>query len=218
MFPAPRRPTGLFFSFEGIDGSGKSTQARMLADALQAAGEDVVSVREPGGTVLGEQIRSLLLDPSAVVESRSELLLFAAARAQLVATVIEPVLKQGAHVIADRYTDSTIAYQGAGRQLGGSVPLDMLNSIATGGTEPARTYLISVGLAEAARRRSARALDRMEETDETFRGRVAEAYRQLADQHPERIQNLDGMLPAAVLHRTIRLDALDLIDRTKRSA
>ena len=107
----------MFISFEGIDGSGKTTQARLLAEALRSRGHTVVEVREPGGTHLGEQVRSLLLDSSAAIDPRAELLLFSAARAQLVVEVIQPALDRGAIVIADRFFDSSTAYQGAGRDL-----------------------------------------------------------------------------------------------------
>ena len=216
MFPDPPVTPGLFFSFEGIDGSGKSTQARMLADALRAAGEEVVAVREPGGTPLGERVRSLLLDPESEITPRAEALLFAAARAELVADVIEPVLARGAHVIADRYTDSTLAYQGAGRQLSADISLEGLNQIATGGRMPARTYLITVSLLEAARRRQSRLADRMETPGDAFRERVSAAFDALAEEYENRIVTLDGREPAATLHRRIRMDALGLIGTNRR--
>lgn len=206
----PGLSRSLFFSFEGIDGSGKSTQARLLADALQAAGHEVLSVREPGGTRLGESIRALLLSPDAEITPRAELLLFAAARAQLVESVIEPALASGIHVIADRYTDSTEAYQGAGRRLNQSlpVPVHVLNTLATMGRRPDRTYMISVTPKESLRRLSRRMKDRMEAADSAFRERVSTAYADLATRHSDRILALDGTESPAVLHRTIRQDAL----------
>lgn len=202
---------GLFFSFEGIDGSGKSTQARMLADALRARGHTIVTVREPGGTALGERIRALLLDPASEIVPRAELLLFAAARAQLVDTVIEPALAQGHHVIADRYVDSTDAYQGAGRQLNESVELDALHQIATGGRLPDRTYLVLLSVKEAQRRRQNRAADRMEQPSEGFWERTTSAYQQLSESPTPRVLTLDGAQSVPAIHRVIREDALALI-------
>lgn len=205
----------LFFSFEGIDGSGKSTQARLLAEALQALGHAVTRVREPGGTPLGESIRSLLLSPEAQISARAELLLFAAARAQLVESVIEPSLASGVHVIADRFTDSTEAYQGAGRGLQETlpVPIARLNTLATMGREPDRTYLIAISLNESQRRLSRRHMDRMEATDASFRERVAAEYRDISERNPDRVLALDGTESPAILHRTIREDAVGLIHK-----
>lgn len=208
MFPDRLLPPGLFFSFEGIDGSGKSTQAQLLVDALRTAGHTVEAVREPGGTVLGEAIRGVLLDPKSKITPRAELLLFAAARAQLVAAVIEPLLASGTHVVADRYTDSTVAYQGAGRQLAHLVPVDDLNDIATGGRMPDRTYLISLSPEESTRRRATRSADRMEMTGEAFSARVVKAYERIAQRFPARVVSLDGTQSAAALHDDIARDAL----------
>lgn len=212
MFPdRPLRP-GLFFSFEGVDGSGKSTQARLLVDTLREAGHRAEAVREPGGTALGEQIRALLLNPDSEINPRAELLLFAAARAQLVADVIEPLLASGTHVVADRYTDSTVAYQGAGRQLAHLIRIDDLNDIATGGRMPDRTYLIMLSREESARRRARRSADRMERTDDAFSARVADAYAHLAKQSAGRVVTLDGLQPVPVLHAAIERDALAHIE------
>lgn len=208
MFPDRPPPPGLFFSFEGVDGSGKSTQAGFLVNALRRAGHTVEAVREPGGTALGEAIRAVLLNPESEITPRAELLLFAAARAQLVAAVIEPLLASGTHVVADRYTDSTVAYQGAGRQLAHLIPIDILNEIATGGRMPDRTYLISLSPVESTRRRATRSADRMEMTDEAFSLNVAESYRHLARRFPARVLDLDGTQPTAALHDEIARDAL----------
>lgn len=208
----PSAGRGLFFSFEGIDGSGKSTQAQMLVDALRASGETVVAVREPGGTPLGESIRSVLLDPGASITPRAEALLFAAARAQLVETVIDPALLAGKHVIADRYTDSTTAYQGAGRNLGPSV--EAVTAFATWGRLPDRTYLVALSPSEALRRRSAREADRMELMSDGIRVRIAEAYSRIAAESSGRIMIVDGSGMPDAIGQSIELDARHLI--TKR--
>ena len=204
------RPRGLFLSFEGIDGSGKSTQARLLADALTKAGHDVLSVREPGGTPLGERIRSLLLDPSSQISDRAETLLFAAARAQVVEHVIEPALNAGRIVVADRYVDSTIAYQGGGRGLPAS--LAELNTFATGGLLPDRTYLVDVAVSTADSRRVALEADRMEQQSVGFRERVATAYRRVSDQSRGRMLVLDGSRPAEAVHQIILHDVLGRLE------
>src|ERR687895_1464138 len=141
----------MFITFEGVDGSGKTTQAALLAEALRAEGHDVVATREPGGTELGERIRELLLDGGSVAPW-AEASLFAAARAQLVDEVIRPALARGADVISDRYIDSSLAYQGLARGLGVERVLE-LNLLATGGLLPDKTFLLLVPLGEAASRR-----------------------------------------------------------------
>ena len=200
----------MFFSFEGIDGSGKSTQALLLGDALERMGGRVVRVREPGGTVIGEQVRMLLLDPTSRIADRAEALLFAAARAQLVEEVIEPALQSGAIVVADRYVDSTSAYQGGGRHLGESV--DDVSAFATNGRMPDRTYIVALSLEAAATRRSARAADRMEQPTDAFRQRIAASYERLAAAYPTRILEVDGRLTADALHEIILQDAQRLIE------
>ena len=182
----------MFVTFEGLDGSGKSTQAKLLADALAGEGRDVVATREPGGTELGERVRELLL-AEGEVSAWAEAALFAAARAQLVEEVIAPALERGAHVICDRYLDSSLAYQGIARGLGLEQVLE-LNLHAIGGVLPDRTYLLLVDPAESARRVGSEG-DRIEREDEDFRGRVDSAYRRLAELYPERIQTFDGTRP-----------------------
>lgn len=169
-------------------------------------GERVVRVREPGGTAIGEQVRALLLDPASHITDRAEALLFAAARAQLVEEVIEPALASGAHVVADRYVDSTSAYQGGGRHLGDSV--DAVSAFATGGRIPDRTYLVSLPVDAASARRSERDADRMEQPSDAFRERIAATYERLADTNPARIARVDGHLAVAALHDLILQDAL----------
>ena len=139
---------GLFVTFEGIDRSGKTTQARMLCDEL---GDDALGVREPGGTEVGERVRELLKDPAVDLTPEAEALLFAAARAALVARVIKPALADGKVVVSDRFLDSSLAYQGAARGLGVE-EVEAINRLATGGLTPDLTLLLAIDPAEAAAR------------------------------------------------------------------
>ena len=196
----------MLLSFEGIDGSGKSTQARLLADRLRAEGREVLFVREPGGTELSERVRSLLLDPSLHIVPFAEMLLFSAARAQLVEEQIRPALAAGALVVCDRFYDSTTAYQGGGRRLEEVQWLRAFNHHVVRGLTPARTYLLEVTPALAQMRRAGRDalnLDRMETVNAVFYERVADAYARIADEEPTRVVRLDGALPVEVLHRHI---------------
>jgi dTMP kinase len=182
----------VFVTFEGLDGSGKSTQAQLLADVLRADGHEVVATREPGGTELGERIREVLLHEGDV-SPWAEAALFAAARAQLVDEVIAPALERGADVISDRYLDSSLAYQGIARDLGLERVLE-LNLHAVRGLLPDRTFLLLVDAEESARR-VGRNADRIEREAEAFRERVDAAYRQLAEYFPQRITTIDGTRP-----------------------
>jgi dTMP kinase len=190
----------VFVTFEGVDGSGKSTQAELLRDALAAEGREVVLTREPGGTELGERARELVLNGPAMTPW-AEAALFAAARAELVARVILPALERGADVISDRYVDSSLAYQGIARGIGIDHVLD-LNLNVVQGLMPDLTVLLLLDPDEAAQRSGA--TDRLEREGADFRARVDAAYRELAARFPERIVALDGRRPADELAEVIR--------------
>ena len=183
----------MFVTFEGLDGSGKSTQAELLRARLEADGVEVVSTREPGGTELGEKVRDLVLHGGHVTPW-AEALLYAAARAQHVDEVIRPALERGASVVCDRYVDSSVAYQGVGRALGLERVLD-LNLAAAGGLLPDRTFLLSLEAAEIGGRLRGEH-DRLERESEEFHARAAAGYRELAERFPERIVVLDARRPS----------------------
>jgi dTMP kinase len=185
--------SGLFVTVEGIDGTGKSTQVRRLAAALRAEGREVVETLEPGGTALGRALRELLLHTDGPVDARAEALLYAADRAQHVARVIDPALAAGAVVLCDRYLDSSIAYQGAGRSLSAD-EIRGLSLWATGGRLPDLTVLLDLPVAEAGVRRARKgeAPDRLEREDGAFHERVRRAFLDLADAEPERFLVVDA--------------------------
>jgi dTMP kinase len=193
----------MFVSFEGVDGSGKSTQAELLADQLRVAGRDVVLTREPGGTALGEAIRELLLGGETMAPW-TEAALFAAARAELVAEVIAPALDRGAWVVCDRYVDSSLAYQGIARGLGVDEVLE-LNLAAIGGRLPDRTFVLLLDPAASARRLGT-APDRIEREGDSFRALVNEAYRELAERFPERLVVLDASRSINEVAAAVRAD------------
>jgi dTMP kinase len=190
----------MFVSFEGIDGSGKSTQACALAERLEATGREVVLTREPGGTPLGEEIRMLLLHAGHVAPW-AEAALFAASRAQHVEELIGPALARGAVVVCDRYVDSSVAYQGGARGLGIDAVLD-LNLAAVGGLLPDVTFLLLVD-PDLAAARVGTERDRIEREDDGFMTRADAAYRELVDRYPARIVPLDGARPRAELAEEI---------------
>ena len=191
----------MFISFEGPDGSGKSTQIELLAATLRAAGFEVVTVREPGGTPAGEKIRAILLGEGGAVsvDPRADALLFNASRAQLVADVIEPALARGAIVIADRFADSTLAYQGYGSGL----PLDALRAtiaFATAGRTPDLTLLLDLVAEQGLARKSGSGRTRFEDGfDAAFHARVADGFRALAAAEPTRWRILDASEAPAAL-------------------
>lgn len=187
--------TGTFISLEGVDGSGKSTQAVMLADALRDRGHEVVHVREPGGTPLGEAVREVVLGPDAMTPW-SEAFLFAAARAQLVADVIAPAIDAGTWVVADRFLDSSLAYQGAARGLGID-RVAAINSPGIGETMPDLTIILDLPPGAAVDRRAGRgSVDRIEDEGEALQESVAEGYREVARLYPDRVHlvSADGSL------------------------
>jgi dTMP kinase len=188
---------GLFVTIEGIDRSGKTTQARLLCDAL---GGDALAVREPGGTAIGERIRELLKDPALTIGPEAEALLFAAARAELVAQVIRPALEEGRVVVSDRYLDSSLAYQGAARGLGVD-EVARINRWATGGLVPDLTFLLEIDPAAAAAR--AGEADRFEEEGAALQREVGAAYERLAAADPERWRRVDADRPPDEVHADV---------------
>ncbi|MEO5577288.1 MAG: dTMP kinase [Gaiellaceae bacterium] len=191
----------MFVSFEGLDGSGKTTQVERLRAALEAEGREVVTAREPGGTALGEQIRALVLHGDEMTPW-AEALLYAAARAELVAEVIEPALARDADVLLDRYLDSSVVYQGIGRGLGRDEVLQ-LNLLAVGGTVPDRTFVLAID-ADRSLERIGDLPDRIEREAASFHARVAAGYEELAALFPERVVVLDGSLDPDVLAERIQ--------------
>jgi len=195
----------MFISFEGIDGSGKTTQAKKLAARLEESGKKVLFLREPGGTEISEQIRQILLNKKNLKMTQiSELLLFSASRAQLVTEVIKPALAQGTIVITDRFVDSTTAYQGSGRGLhiGG---VKSINALATSGLMPRRTFFIDIPVAEMYERRrsSGQEIDRMEMSNEEFYQRVRDGYKEIAAEEPGRFITIDGRQSIDEIHTII---------------
>jgi len=199
---------GLLITLEGIEGSGKTTQASRLRDSLAQAGIPVCLTREPGGSPLAERVRDLILRSGEPLEPRAELLLFLAARAEHVVRTIRPALDRGEVVVCDRFTDATLAYQGGGR----TIPepfLTSLNEWATGGLKPDRTYLIDVpielGLARA-KQRTGTQPDRFESESRAFFEAVRTRYLEIARREPERIVVLRGTDPEEALAHQIRDD------------
>ena len=190
----------MFVTFEGVDGSGKTTQVELLHARLAAEGREVVATREPGGTPFGERVRELLLDGTEMTPW-AEAALFAAARAELVARVIRPALEGGADVVCDRYIDSSLAYQGIARGLGVDRVLE-LNLQATRGLLPDATFLLLLPL-DAAEGRLGSQPDRIERQGREFRAAVDAAYRELAELFPRRVFPLEATLPARQLAEEI---------------
>jgi len=187
---------GRLITIEGLDGAGKSTLAEALARELTARGEAVHLLREPGGVDVSERIRALVQDPSLTVSPRTETLLYAAARAQLVQELLDPLLAGGELVLLDRFVDSSLAYQGAGRALGVE-QVRTINLFATGGLQPDRTLLLRIAPAAGRARQQERALapDRLERESEVFFARIAAAYDDLARDDPARIRTIDASQP-----------------------
>ncbi len=186
---------GLFITFEGIDRSGKTTQVRLLCDALDALG-----VREPGGTEAGERVRSILKDPAVPLSPESETLLFAAARAELVAEVVLPAMAEGRVVVSDRFLDSSLAYQGGARGLGID-DVEAVNRFATRGLRPDLTFLLDLSPADAALR--AGESDRFEDEGEELQEAVLAAYQRLIEADPERWRRIDASRSPEEVHAAV---------------
>lgn len=183
---------GSFITFEGIDGSGKTTQAKRVADLLRAAGLDVVLLRDPGGTAVGERIRAILLDPAlAAMSETCELLLYEASRAQLVCEAIRPALDQASIVICDRYFDSTSAYQQGGRGLSEGL-VRRCNELGSCGLVPDLTLVLDLDVSSALVRTQGRDPDRLEAEGLRFQERIRESYLRLAQREPGRVRLVDA--------------------------
>jgi dTMP kinase len=189
----------MFISLEGIDGSGKSTQAKLLAQEL---GGDTVLLREPGGTPVGERIRDVLKDPEAELDPLAELLLFCAARAELVKEVIRPALEADRDVVCDRFSDSSVAYQGIARGLGAERVEEMCD-LATEGLWPDATILLRIDPGRAAKRISGRAADRFEGEGMELQARVASGYEEVARRHQDRIHVVEADAHADDVHAAV---------------
>jgi dTMP kinase len=200
---------GRLITIEGLDGAGKSTLAKALAREIADRGQRVELLREPGGVDVSERIRALVKDPALAVAPRAEALLYAAARAQLVQERLIPLLEQGVLVLLDRFVDSSLTYQGAGRQLG-VAEIRAINQFATGGLVPDRTLLLVIDPAAGRTRQDERALepDRLELESERFFTTIAAAYDELAGEEPERIRRID----AAQRPEDVLRDALAALD------
>lgn len=197
----------MFVTFEGIEGAGKSTQVRLLHEALEETTIPFVFTREPGGTPLGEKIRALLIDPLGQMSPETETLLLSASRAELVDKVIEPALHENRLVVCDRFWDATVAYQGYGR----GVSMESLMAVtmfAARRLTPDLTFLLEVPLEVSQQRLRGRSVDRLEGESEVFHERVAQGYRRLAQAEARRIMTLDGTLPEDVLATRIRTEVL----------
>jgi dTMP kinase len=203
---------GTFITFEGIDGSGKSTQLRLLNNFLRAHGLNPLITREPGGTPVGLRLRAALLDASEEVDPLTELLVFAADRAQHVRRVIRPALDAGRIVISDRYADATVAYQGAGRGFSPELIRDIVQ-LATEGLKPDLTLLFDLGIDESTSRTTRRSTgksstksgrDRLDIEDAEFHARVRDAYLRIAGAEPERVKLVDSSGPVELTHERVK--------------
>ena len=197
---------GVFITFEGIDGCGKSTQLRLLASELRVRGLDVLTTREPGGTTLGQRLRAALLDVQGQVDPLAELLVFAADRAQHVRTVLRPSLAENKIVMSDRYADATVAYQGSGRGFKPELISEIVQ-LATEGLTPDLTLLFNLSVADSAvrtrRRVAAKNTDRLDSENVEFHERVRQAYLEIAQTDPQRVQVIDARGSAQETHALV---------------
>ena len=197
---------GAFITFEGIDGCGKSTQLRLLASELRVRGIPVVATREPGGTPLGQKLRAALLDVQEEVDPLTELLVFAADRAQHVRKHLLPALEQSQVVLSDRYADATVAYQGAGRGFNPKLIAEIVE-LATGGLQPDLTLLFDLSVADAAvrtrKRVKAKRTDRLDVENAEFHTRVRNAYLEIAKAAPDRFRIIDARGAVEETHRVV---------------
>jgi dTMP kinase len=204
---------GVLITFEGVEGSGKSTQAERLHRWLSGQGVRCLLSREPGGTRIGDRIRDVLLDrDSRAMDGLTELLLYLASRRQHVSEVVLPALRQGQVVILDRFSDSSVAYQGAGRELGAR-PVARLNKLATSGLKPHLTLLVDLPVAVGRERKRAACLDRLELERVQFHERVRAGYLQMARRAAGRFRVLDGSRTADDLEREVRGLVKELLTR-----
>ena len=192
---------GLFITFEGPDGCGKTTQMNLLAQYFEKKGKKVVLTREPGGKGLGEKVREILLNYNGEVSDRCESFLFLADRAQNIDIIVKPAVKQGEIVLCDRHIDSTVAYQGYGRGLDIN-EINMLNNLATGGKKPDLTLVFDVDV-EISMKRVGKEKDRMESAGIDFHNRVRNGYLELAKQEPTRIKVLDATKTIEEIHEKV---------------
>jgi dTMP kinase len=199
---------GTFITFEGIDGSGKSTQLRLLANFLKQAGCDVMLTREPGGTPVGNRLRAALLDAQEEVDPLTELLVFAADRAQHVRRVLRPALESGQVVFSDRYADATAAYQGAGRGFSPELIAEIIE-LATEGLKPDLTLLFDLSVEDSSTRTRRRANgkqrgDRLDAETSDFHSRVRDAYLRLAHAEPGRVKIVETNQPSELTHERVK--------------
>ncbi|MGQ9678424.1 MAG: dTMP kinase [bacterium] len=207
---------GLLITFEGVEGSGKSTQAELLRVYLESKGLEVVFSREPGGTEIGERIRDILLEPAfRQMEAETELFLYLASRLQDVREKILPALRAGKVVVVDRFSDSSVAYQGYGRGLGEKF-VSRLNKVATGGLKPNITILVDVSVSVGYRRKEMSTLDRMEREEVQFHERVRYGYLRLARRAPGRIKVVAGDREPMEIQREVRLLVDNILERKKK--
>lgn len=192
---------GLFITFEGPDGCGKTTQMKLLAEYFEKKGKEVVLTREPGGKGLGEKVREILLNYDGEVSDRCESFLFLADRAQNIDIIVNPAVKAGKIVLCDRHIDSTVAYQGYGRGLNID-RINMLNNLATNGKKPDLTLVFDVDV-ETSMKRVGKEKDRMESAGIDFHNRVRKGYLELAKQEPKRIKVLDATKSIEEIHKDV---------------